>query len=364
MERIYLDYNATFPLCDAARASLRTFLETKIANPGSVHQEGQESRARLEAGRRTVLRALAPGRVTFTAGATEANNTVIAALGAGDVVVSSRLEHPSVIVPLKAAAERGASLRWVANDRAGQLDLDSITEALRGATFATFMAANNELGTINAIETIAQLCQATGTPLHVDAVQAFGKTAWRPSVGVTSATVSAHKLGGPVGVGALWTAPGHRIAPLFIGGHQERGARAGTENVVGAAAFAAVIDAEANWVSTSDPRDAFERTLVESIGAVVNGGGPRLPNTSNLSFPGLDAEELLMALDLAGVACSAGSACTAGSIDVSPVVEALGHDTARTRSALRFSFGPQQGLEVAERASAIVAGVVRRLGSR
>lgn len=364
MERIYLDHNATTPLCAASKASLSASLYADIANAGSVHQEGQASRAKLEAARRSITRALAPGRLAFYAGATEVNNTVLASLSEGDVVVSSRLEHPSIVAPLEAAEARGATVRWVGNDGGGQLDLESVTAALDGATFATFMAANNEIGTINPIEEIGRLCAGRGVRLHVDAVQAFRRAGWVPTAGVTSATVSAHKVGGPVGVGALWTASGERIAPLVVGGHQERGARAGTENVAGAAAFAAAVDEDIDWGGLAEVRDTFERIVTESVGAVVNGSGSRLPNTTNLSFVGHSAEELLMALDLAGVACSAGSACTAGSIDLSPVIVALGHDEPRSASALRFSFGPGQEAAIAETAANRVVTIVRRLRPR
>ena len=333
------------------------------ANASSVHQEGQRSRTALERARRTVRSAMAPGRLTFTSGATEANNMVLAHLGAGDVVLSSRLEHPSVRAPIEAAAERGAEVHWIPNEPTGVLDLSFVRESVAQyeVGLVAVMAANNELGTINPTDELGSICEANHVSFHVDAVQAFGRTSWRPSAGVTSATVSAHKLGGPTGIGALWLADDRGAKPLALGGHQERGLRPGTENVLGAVGFAAAIGSD-DWALSALARDVFESRLREAVGALVNGEGhARLPNTSNLSFVGCEAEELLMALDLAGVACSAGSACTAGSIEVSPVVEALGLGPERTRTALRFSFGPQDTVSIAEEAAARVQSAVERI---
>ena len=360
MTRIYLDHNATSPLSESVRAAMVDALGGH-ANAGSVHHEGQQARASLERCRRIVRSAIGPGRIVFTSGATEANNIIIAPLGRGDVVLTSRLEHPSVREPIEAAASRGADVRWIPNDQAGSLDLEFISRSLSDGdvTFAAVMAANNETGTINPIAEIGRLCAEARVPLHVDAVQAFGRTSWRPTGGVSSATASAHKLAGPAGIGALWLRDASRVVPLCHGGHQERGLRPGTENVWGALGFAAAVECVSDWSASAPARDAFEALLVEECGAAVNGRGTtRLPNTANLSFVGLDSEELLMALDLAGVACSAGSACTAGSIDVSPVIEALGVGEARIRSALRFSFGPADdkahGIHAAERVRDVV----------
>jgi cysteine desulfurase len=311
-----------------------------------------------------ILSALAPGRLVFTSGATEANNIVLAPLGEGALVLSSKLEHPSVREPLEAAASRGADIRWIPNDREGSLDIEFVQRTLEATavTLVAVMAANNELGTLNPVDAIAELCSIAEVDFHVDAVQAFGRTRWRPEVGVTSATVSGHKLRGPTGIGALWLREGQSVQPHTLGGHQERGLRPGTENVLGAIGFAAAVEHVDDWSVAERARGAFESALLEGLDAQRNGMTERrLPNTSNLSFAGCEAEELLMALDLAGVACSAGSACTAGSIDVSPVVEALGLGPERARSALRFSFGPQDTEAFAVEAAARIREVVARI---
>lgn len=364
MERIYLDHNASSPLAPAVQKILQSALADPLANPGSVHIDGQSAKSKLERSRRTLRKALAPGRVVFTGGATEANNIVLGSLSADSVVLASRLEHPSVVAPLRWAEKQGAEVRWIPNDMEGRINLEWAKGQLgRGdVDLATLMVANNELGTLNPVAELGNACLDANVPLHVDAVQAFGRVPWRPTAGVTSATVSAHKLGGPVGVGVLWLGKDVAVLPLVRGGHQERGTRPGTENVLWAMGFAAAVASGVDWAPTRACRDRFEATLVREIGAEVNAGkGPRLPNTTNLSFAGLVSEELLMALDLAGIAASAGSACTAGSIDVSPVLLALGVGTARAASSLRFSFGPEHSLADADHAAARVIATVRRL---
>lgn len=366
MQRIYLDHNATSPLLPGVVEFLQTALSKPLANPGSVHIDGQAAKSQLERARRTLVRALAPGRVVFTGGATEANNIVLGGLGRDSTVLASKLEHPSVVAPLEFASSQGADVRWIPNDGEGRIDVEWIGQELsRGdVDLVTLMAANNELGSINPVAEVASLCASVEVPLHVDAVQAFGRSKWKPHAGVTTATVSAHKLGGPVGVGALWVARDESVVPLVRGGHQERGTRPGTENVLWAMAFARALKVCPDWEQTKACRDLFEDQVCSATGATRNAAaGQRLPNTTNISFTGLVAEELLMALDLAGVACSAGSACTAGSIDVSPVLVALGVSEERAVSALRFSFGPEHKLEEATEAAKRVVRTVQRLRS-
>jgi cysteine desulfurase len=335
-----------------------------LANPGAVHIDGQAAKSKLERARRTLRKALAPGRVVFTSGATEANNIVLGSLRPESIVLASRLEHPSVVAPVEWAETQGVEVRWIPNDSEGRIDLGWVQSQLKrgDVDLLTLMAANNELGTLNPVDEIAASCLSAGVPLHVDAVQAFGRTSWKPAIGVTSATISAHKLGGPVGIGALWLAKDAEVVPLVRGGHQERGTRPGTENVFWAMGFAAAVNEQTDWSSSAPPRDRFEELLIDELGVELNASsGPRLPNTSNISFPGIVGEELLMALDLAGLACSAGSACTAGSIDISPVLIALGVGDERAASSLRFSFGPEHSLSDANEAAELVISTLRRL---
>ncbi len=342
--RYYLDHNASSPTLPSVRERMAELLADPPLNAGSVHREGQRARGLVERARRAIVDALGGGgTVVFTSGATEANNLVLRRLGPERALVTSRLEHPSVCRIAEYVEERGRDVGWVAHDGVGRPDLDDLARRADARTVVSLAAANNEIGNLNPIADIAALCRDAGALLHMDAAQVFGRRVFAPPEGVSAITVSAHKFGGPLGVGALWLAPDVSCEPLLLGGAQERGRRAGTENVVAIAGFEAAVratDREA-WSGLRSLRDAFELTLVSSVGAVVNGDpSARLPNTSNLSFPGAEAEALLAGLDLAGVAASAGSACTAGSIEASPVLTALGLSASRVDSAIRFSFGP------------------------
>lgn len=343
--RLYADHNATTPIIEAAAAAWCS--ASSLANPGSIHTEGQRARAVVSEARRAVVAALGVtgGEVVFCSGASEANNHVLRGIGPG-ALVTSALEHASVTAP--AALERAAGREVVIlpNDRRGRIDLGALRARLveGGVACVSVTAANNEIGNLNPIPAIAALCAESWTPLHVDAAQVFGRFEWTPPAGVSAVTVSGHKFGAPKGVGAIWLAPGFDVAPLIVGGHQERGARAGTENVPAIHAFGVAVAAvdRAGWRATGPRRDRLEAALVERCGAEVNGDtAARLPNTTNLSFGRVESEELLMALDLEGVAASAGSACFAGSTEPSPVIVALGHDGARERSAIRLSLGPE-----------------------
>lgn len=357
---LYLDHNACSPLRADVRASLLAHLDAPLLNPGSVHQDGQRAKGVLESARRRIGRALGRpgGRVVFTSGATEANNLALFGLAQRrtGAVVSSRLEHPSTVASAEAwAAQHGSEVWWLPHDEAGHWDLARLEQRLAASPprMVALMLANNELGTWNPIAQVGEVCLRFGVPLHVDAAQVLGRLPWQPPAGVTSVTASAHKAGGPIGVGVLWSAD-DAPHPLLHGGHQERGARGGTEDASRADAIALVLEhPDPRWALLGPVRDAFEAELIARLGAEVHGAaGPRLPNTTNVWLH-CDAEEALMALDLAGVRASAGSACTAGSIDPSPVLLALGVGEARARESLRFSLGPEHagsdGSELAER---------------
>lgn len=342
--RIHADCNASCPLGDAARDAMGALLHDPPANPGSVHQEGQRARAIVERARGAALELLGTrgGRFIFTSGATEANNTLIGALSGRRVAVSI-IEHASVIEPARRFEASGGEVEWLPVDALGRLDLKALEKAVEhGADAVLVGAANGEIGNIEDLDAVSALCSRQGTRLHVDAAQLYGRMKWQVPPGVTSVTVSGHKFGAPQGVGGLWVS-GEVPESLMVGGAQERGARAGTENVIAIAGFGAACEAfdPAPWGRLGHLRDRFERDLLEGIGARVNGDrASRLPNTTNLVFPGVDAEELLQALDLEGVACSAGAACSAGSTEVSHVIRALGLPDDDARTCLRFSFCP------------------------
>lgn len=346
--RYYFDHNATSPLSATARAALVSTLDLGPINAGSVHQEGQRARALLERSRRT-LRALLETpkpKVVFTGGATEANHLAITGLefSGGGSVWTSRLEHPSLIASVESLATSGAKIHYFANDQSGGLILPTLDEfmATRPA-LVTITWANNELGNIQALEEIAELCSAANARLHVDGSQVVGRFDWRLPPGVGALTISGHKAGAPQGVGALIAEEDWPLGRGPAGGEQERGYRAGTENVAAIVALAAVItDPDPRWSQLEAVRDLLESALASEAGAIpLVSGRPRLPNTLSVSFPGADAEGLLMALDLAGVAVSTGSACSAGAIEGSHVVAALGLPDELAGGVLRLSLGPE-----------------------
>jgi cysteine desulfurase len=273
----------------------------------------------------------------------------------------SAVEHPAV----RESARHyfGARVAEIPVDGRGVVDLRWLEERRRveRPVLVAIMAANNETGVLQPLEPVRARCDQTGVHLHVDAAQVFMRLPTPTAALADSVAISAHKAGGPVGIGALWWGPATELAASQVGGMQERGARAGTEAVWLASAFAALVrEPEFEiWSRLEVVRDAFEAELRARAAVAVNSAGvPRLPNTSNVAFVGRESEELLAALDLAGVAASAGSACTAGSIDPSPVLIAMGLDEPTVRGSVRFSFGPGQerldGREVAARVLAAI----------
>ena len=349
MDRIYADHNATCPLSSVARAALLGVLDLGPLNPGAVHGEGQRASRVLEGARRQIRDALGLGGgvVVFTSGATEANALAFSARPprSGRVWVSP-LEHASVREAVRGWEAQGLSVHRMGHDPRGRVDL-AFLEEVREGDLVVLMAANNELGNLNPIDALGFACAARGAALHVDAAQLAGRLPWRVPEGVTSVALSAHKAGGPVGIGGLWLAAPQPVIPLWPGGSQERGWRPGTEDVAKASAMAAVYAAPEAWSELVPLRDAIERGLVERVGAVVLGDvDHRLPHTSSIALPGRRAEEVVQALDLEGVAISAGAACSAGSLDPSPVIEALGVAPEVAQGAVRLSWGPGQGSRV------------------
>lgn len=360
--RFYLDHNAHSPLRPAIREWLRHRLEQPTANAGSIHQEGQAARAEVDRARRSLHGALGVthGRIVFTGSATEANNLAVQTLLATGSFAAAATEHASVLAPMHAADATGVAVSTLPVDGQGRIHLNELETLLRGGLRGVaLMSMNNETGVMQPIAAAAALCLQYGAHLHVDAAQHLLRYPWNHLEGISSLTVSAHKAGGPLGVGALWWAPERSLRPLLFGGAQERGARPGTETgwLVGALGAQAALPLDATWASLAVVRDAFESRMTELLGAVVNGGGAaRAPNTSNLWLPGQEAEELLMGLDLAGFAVSAGSACHAGAVEPSPVLQAMGLSEERVAGSLRFSFGPEHagldGAEIADRVAA------------
>ncbi len=375
--RIYCDHNATTPMAPDVVAAMSRFFVEDFANPSSVHAEGSRARCAVEEARRDVAVALGckPAEVVFTSGATEANDTAIRGTlrcvrPSPRRVVTTPVEHSSVLATLQDLDD--ARVETVAIDSAGRVDLDDLRRLLQQpAHLVSIGWANNEIGTVQPISDIAALCRRNDVPLHVDAVQAFGKIPCAASP-ADLLTVSAHKIGGAKGVGALIVREGRAWRPMLVGGGQERGRRGGTENVAGIAAFAAAVRSRVARLGdeakrTRRMRDDLWERLRTVAGVTRHGseGADGLPNTLNVRFTGVRGEALVAALDLAGIAVSAGSACAAGAAEPSHVLTALGLDPEAARDGVRYSFGESNDdADVETIATATIDAVARIRAAR
>ena len=372
---IYLDHNAITPVRPEAKAAVAAALEV-FGNPSSVHQAGRSARDLLDRARAQVAAAIgaAPKDVVFTSGATEGATLAIrgaveaAPAGRRRLVVTA-VEHPCVLSLARALERSGTPLTVVPVDRRGLVDPATFRAALGpDVALAAAMRANNETGVLLPVPELAAAAREAGAPFLCDAVQAAGKIELDVrTLGADLVLLTGQKLGGPRGAGALWIAPGVRLAPL-LGGEQERGRRAGTENLPGVAGLGAAIEAAVSRRADDAGRIGALRDRLESglLAAVprarVNGAGaPRLPATSSILFEGCDAEALLMAMDLEGVCASAGSACHSGSTKPSGVLLAMGLGEAEARSTIRFSLGWTTTAEEIETALRIVPPLVERV---
>jgi cysteine desulfurase len=352
-DRVYLDWNATTPLRPEAREAMAAAWNLP-GNPSSVHEEGRKARRLVEDARAAVAGALGalPGNVVFTSGGTEANALALTPglrRGAGTPVarlVVSAIEHASVLAGGRFAAE---AIVTVGVFGSGLVRPDRLREALAGGppALVSVMLANNETGAMQPIAEVAEIVHAAGGVLHVDAIQAFGKIPFNiNTLNADLVTVSAHKIGGPKGMGALVWAEGLQgLEPLLRGGGQERGHRAGTENVAGIAGFGAAIKAamgvlESDAIRLETLRDRLESGLRQTPGLLIfSGDVQRLPNTTLFTVPGLKAETAVIGFDLSGIAVSSGSACSSGKVQPSHVLEAMGFGRELAQGAVRLSLG-------------------------
>lgn len=333
----YFDHNATAPVAPEALEAMVRAASEIFGNPSSIHIHGQRARQEVEAARAAVAAMLgcSPKEIVFTSGGTEADNLAI--LGAPDGhVVTTAIEHPAV---LEAARRRNAA--FVPCGSGGRVDPDDIRRALRPDTvLISVMHANNETGVLQPLEEIAAIAREAGVLFHSDGVQAAGRIPVDVrALGVDLYTISGHKFGAPKGVGALFVREGVKLAPRQFGGRHERERRAGTENVPGIVAMGAA--ARLPRPDTAPLRDRLEALVRERIPHVLIHGAsaPRVPNTSNIAFHGIEAEALVIALDLAGFAVSTGAACSSGATRPSHVLEAMGVPPQLSRASVRFSFG-------------------------
>jgi cysteine desulfurase len=390
---IYLDYNATTPLCDEAREAMLPYLDRHFGNPSSVHAAGRETRAAIDNARDKLAALLhaKPNEVIFTSGGTESCNLAVLGLArcpmsSGGHVISNKAEHHAVLNALEHLEKReNFEVTWLDVSHDGIVDLDQLAASIGPDTrLVSIMAANNETGVIQPIQEISKICRANGVLLHSDMVQSFGKIDCGIGILpmghrlegdatplVDAASFAAHKFYGPKGAGFLFLRSGLSIQPIMFGGAHENERRPGTENVaaiagMAAAAQFAVTNRQAEQDRQLPLRDDLWNRIAQNVPEAKQNGelAPRLANTLNVSLLGLDSEMLLIALDLKGVCASSGSACMVGSVVASHVLLAMGLPIERARSAVRFSLGRHTTAEEIDAAGKAVAEIVERLNKR
>jgi cysteine desulfurase len=372
---LYLDHNATTPLLPEVRTAMLPWLENGFGNPSSVYSLGRRSSQALATSREQVAALVGadPAEIIFNSCGTEATNTAILSALAIDPdkrhIITSTVEHSATVKLCEHLATRGYEITWLPVDRQGLLDPATLEGAITSDTAViSLLWANNETGVLFPVEEIASIAARKKVPLHLDAVQAAGKVPLDLSyLGAQYVSLSAHKLHAPKGVGALYVNRRARFTPL-LRGSQEEGRRGGTQNVASIVAFGEASRLALEALATSAPRiaalrDRFEETLLSTIeGARRNGAtSPRLPNTSNLTFPGIEAETALLLFDKEGLCCSAGSACSSGSINPSHVLTAMGVSRNEARASLRFSLARTTTDAEIDRALEIIPRIVAKL---
>jgi cysteine desulfurase len=378
--RIYLDHNATTPLDPAVVDRMAQALRDVWGNASSVHHFGQQAKAALDEARASVAALLSAdtSEIVFTAGGTEANN--IAIRGAAEALeasgrkhlITSGIEHEAVLNTMKSLARRGWRITMVPVNTTGIVAADRLREAITDDTaLVSVMHANNEIGTIQPIAELAAIAHERGALFHTDAVQAAGKIAIDVrALGVDMLSIAAHKFYGPKGAGALWVKRGVRLLPFMTGGRQERNRRAGTENVPALIGLGVAADLARRKMESEGPRlaalrDRLEAGILSTISGTDRNGAasPRVPNTTNISVERVEAESLLIGLDLAGIAVSSGSASSSGTLEPSHVLKAMGYPHARTLGSIRFSLGVSNTEEHIDRVLTALPPIVDKLRS-
>jgi len=377
MKRIYLDHNATTPIAPEVLAAMLPYLTEEFGNASSIHAYGQNARGAVEQARSSVasLVGARAADIMFTSGGTESNNhailgAVAAAPGKAKHVITSAIEHVAVLDACRALAKGGIDLTVLPVDREGLVNPEDVRRAIRPETvLITLMLANNEIGTIEPIEGIGKIAAEKGIVFHTDAVQAAGKIPIDvEKLGVDLLSISAHKFCGPKGVGALYIRKGTQLAPLLYGGHSERDRRPGTEDVAAIAGMGKAAELALTGMSKESERvralrDRLEQGLLARVPhSWINGAeAPRVPNTANLTFPFIEGESMVIALDLKGIACSTGAACSSGALEPSHVLMALGLAPEDARATLRLSLGHQTTDEEVDFALETIPPVIERL---
>jgi cysteine desulfurase len=391
MQRVYLDNNATTPVLPEVLEAMRPYFGEHFGNASSIHHHGQRTRAAVERARASVAALLGcrSSEVVFTSGGTEADNLAIFGLAqGGDHIITSTIEHHAVLNACKHLSKHpatpGCEVTYIPVDGRGLVDPSDVRRALRPNTkLITIILANNETGVLQSVEEIGKIAAEADVYFHTDAVQAAGKIAIDVTrIGCDLLTISGHKLHGPQGAGALYVRQGTTLEAMLYGGSHERSRRAGTENVPGIVGLGAAAELARTGFECSDElrgdnlwmddkkmaaaRDRLEKELLEIEATGLNGGlngevAPRVPNTTNIYFDGIEGESLVIALDLKGLAVSTGAACSSGAIEPSHVLTAMGLRSERAKSSIRFSLGKQNTAEDIDFALAVVPQTVARL---
>jgi cysteine desulfurase len=376
--RVYFDYNATTPLAPEVAEAVVAATRDLFGNASSVHYFGQQAKAAIDSARSALARLISadPSEIVFTSGGTESDNFAIRGAtealepGKRRHLIASGIEHEAVLNTLKALTRRGWRTTLLPLDHSGVVAPDRLRELISSETaLVSVMHANNEIGTIQPVAELAGIAHEHGALMHTDAVQSVGKIPVDVrALGVDLLTLSAHKFNGPKGAGALWIKRGTRMQPAQTGGKHERSRRAGTEDVpalcgLGVAAGLAVAKMSSESARVGALRDRLEDAVLRSVaGTAVNGArGQRVPNTTNISFDRVEAESLLIALDLEGIAVSTGSACSSGTLEPSHVLRAMGFPPHRTQNSLRFSLGMYSTEQEVDRVIEVLPRLVEKL---
>lgn len=361
MKNIYLDHNATTPLREEVLAAMTEVYRNVSGNPSSIHFLGREARKRLEDGRKQVAEAIGsrPEEIVFTGGGTEADNLAIQGVAyayrsKGEHIITSAIEHPAVLSTCRFLEKEGFSVTYLPVSREGLVDPSELEAAIRPETILiSVMTANNETGVIQPIAEIGQIARSRKIPFHTDAIQGLGKIPLAvEEMKADLVSLSAHKIYGPQGVGALYIRKGTRVRPLTYGGHHERKKRPGTENLAGIVGFGeacrlASAEMEGEAARLRLLRDRLCGEISQRISRVKLNGAPglRLPNTLNVSFEYVEGEGILLGLEESGIAAATGSACTSGELAPSHVLSAMGVEAALAQGSVRFSLGRENTLE-------------------
>ena len=376
--RVYFDYNATTPLAPEVIDAVTRVMRDVFGNASSIHHFGQQAKTTMDEARSEAAALLHadPSEIVFTSGGTESDNLAIR--GAAEALepagrrhlIASGIEHEAVLNTLRALARRGWRTTMLPVDASGIVSPDRLREVIDSDTaLVSVMHANNEIGTIQPVAALAAIAHEHGALMHTDAVQSAGKIPVDVrALGVDLLSLSAHKFNGPKGAGVLWIKRGTRMQPTVTGGKHERNRRAGTENVAGIAGLGAAASLAAGKMAADAARvgalrDRLETGILRDVpGTAVNGAREaRVPNTTNISFERVEAESLLIALDLEGIAVSTGSACSSGTLEPSHVLKAMGLPTHRTQNSLRFSLGMFSTQDEVDRVVEVLPRLVEKL---